>query len=203
MKMLIHAMQQMTPEWYQAKCGKISASSIADVLAKGQGKTRKAYMMRILAERISGLPQETYSNGAMLWGIENEPLARQAYESKTLNIVDQVGFIEVDEFLGCSPDGLIGDDGGVEIKCPYTSTHLQYILDGVLPSEYRCQVQSTLWMTKRQWWDFVSFDPRIPDKSRLFCIRVERDEKKIEEIALEVHLFIQDLLKLESQIKGE
>lgn len=200
--MIVHEMQQGTPEWFAVKCGKISASNMSAVLAKGQGKTRGAYMMKVLAERLSGVPQESYTNAAMQWGIDTEPMAREAYEAATLNVVQQVGFIECSEILGCSPDGLIGDDGGVEIKCPNTATHLQYILDGKLPSEYACQIQSTLWMTGRKWWDFVSFDPRIQGKSRLFHIRVERDEAKINEIEIGVELFIQELKELEAKIKA-
>jgi len=202
-KIIIHTMPQRSDEWSAVKCGKISASNMSDVLAKGQGKTRRAYMMRLLAERISGIPQENYQNSAMLWGVENEPLAKEAYEASTLNVTEQVGFIEVDAFLGCSPDGLIGDDGGVEIKCPNTSTHLEYILAGKVPPEYICQIQSTLWMTGRVWWDFVSFDPRIPDKRRLFVVRAERDEAKIQEIEIGVKLFIEEMLELDSKSKGE
>lgn len=201
--MIVHTMQQGTPEWFAVKCGKISASNMDAVLAKGQGKTRKAYMMKVLAERLSGVPQESYTNAAMQWGIDTEPMAREAYEATTLNVVQQVGFVECSEMLGCSPDGLIGDDGGVEIKCPNTATHLQYILDGKLPSEYACQIQSTLWMTGRKWWDFVSFDPRILVKARIFVTRVERDEEKISEIEQGVLLFIENLLELEDMIRGE
>ena len=209
--MIIHKMQQGTPEWHAVKCGKVSASNISAVLAKGRGnaesKTRKTYLMRLLAERISGLPQDTYMNGAMQWGIDTEPQARAAYEFETLNAVEQVGFVEINEFLGCSPDGLIDADGGVEIKCPNTTTHLQYLLDNTMPAEYVCQVQSTLWMTDRQWWDFVSFDPRIkPDGGKNLClwsIRVERDEKKIGEIKDGVNKFIDDMLELEQKLKGE
>lgn len=201
--MIVHTMQQGTPEWYAAKCGRISASNMDAVLAKGQGKTRKAYLMRLLAERLSGIPQETYQNGAMQWGIETELLAREFYELDTLTAVEQVGFIEVNEYLGCSPDGLIGDDGGVEFKCPLTSTHIQYLLDGGMPAEYKKQIQSSLWMTGRKWWDFVSFDPRLPLKSRLFCVRVERDEKLIKEIQIEVELFVEELKELERKITGE
>ena len=204
--MIIHKMEQGSPDWFEVKCGKISASNISDVLAKGQGKTRHSYMMRILSERMTGIPKETYTNGAMQWGIDTEPQARAVYEFETLNAVEQVGFVEVDEFLGCSPDGLIDADGGIEIKCPNTETHLQYILDNRLPPEYVCQVQANLWMTERQWWDFVSFDPRIKPDGKNLClwkIRVERDEKKIKQIAVEVELFIEELKELERKMKGK
>ena len=200
--MIIHEMKQGSEEWHLIKCGKISASSMSDVLAKGKGVTRRNYMLRLLAERLSGIPQETYSNGAMQWGIETEPMARMAYEASTLTVVDQVGFIEVNEFLGCSPDGLVCDDGGCELKCPFTSTHLNYILEEKsLLNDYFCQVQSTLWMTKRKWWDLSSFDPRVPSHP-LHTVRVERDESYIDLISHGVDTFIAEMLELENKIKG-
>lgn len=204
--MKIHDFNQRTPEWYAVKCGKIGASSMSNVLAQGRGnsesKTRKNYMLTLLAERLSGIPQETYTNGAMQWGIDNEDFARNTYELETGNTVTQVGFVEFNEFLGCSPDGLVGEDGLVEIKCPNTSTHLQYILDGVMPSEYINQVQTQLLVTGRSWCDFVSFDPRVPCRS-FWTIRVNRDAKKINEIEDGVALFVAELLELERKIKNE
>lgn len=199
--MKIHYMEQRSPEWYAIKCGKISASSMSAVLAKGQGKARKAYMLKLLAERLSGIPQNTYCNSSMEWGIEIEPQARQAYEEATLTVTETVGFVEANEFLGCSPDSLINSNGGLEIKCPDSSTHIQYILANKAVTEYNCQVQSNLWITEREWWDFVSFDPRIISRP-FWKIRVYRDEQYINTIKEEVKVFIDEMLKLESQIKG-
>jgi len=205
-KPIIHTMPQGTDEWRAVKCGKISASSMADVLASrrngGESKTRKTYMLRLLAERLSGIPQETYQNGAMQWGVENEPFARQAYEMDKLLYSTQIGFYQTSDFTGCSPDGLIDDDGLIEIKCPYTSTHLQYILDNKAPCEYYAQVQAQMWITGRQWCDFVSYDPRVLVRP-YWCIRVPRDEDKIRAIEIEVEVFIDELTRLEKKIKGE
>lgn len=200
--MKIHTMQQRTDEWYKVKCGKISASSMSDVLSKGKGITRRNYMLKLIAERLSGIPQETYCNGAMEWGINTEPMARLAYEETTLCAVEEVGFVEQDNFVGCSPDGLIGTDGMLEIKCPTTTTHLEYILSGNGSKDYEIQLQSQLWICQREWTDFVSFDPRVPCKPILIT-RVGRDEKKIGDIAEGVALFIAEMLELENQIKGE
>ena len=202
--MIIHEMPQLSDEWFAVKCGKISASNMSAVLAKGRGnsesKTRKSYMCRLIAERLSGMPQETYTNGSMQWGIETEPQAREAYEMAKLDTVKQVGFIEVNEYLGCSPDGLVGEDGLLEVKCPNTSTHIQYILDGKMPAEYVLQVQTQLWVCERQWCDFVSFDPRVTVRP-FWCIRVERDEKKIQDISDGVDAFVEEMETLIAKIK--
>lgn len=189
---------QGSPEWHAAKLGVASASNFSKILAKGQGKTRKAYMLRLAAEILSSEPQETYSNAAMERGIEIEPQAREYYEGLNGVKVEQVGFCKLDDNIGCSPDGLVGTDGGIEIKCPNTTTHITYILADKLPSEYVAQVQGSLWVTDRKWWDFLSFDPRL--KGRPFwSIRVERDEAYINKLAIEVNQFI---IELEELIAG-
>lgn len=189
---------QGSPEWHAAKLGVASASNFSKILAKGQGKTRKAYMLRLAAEILSSEPQETYSNAAMERGIEIEPQAREYYEGLNGVKVEQVGFCKLDDNIGCSPDGLVGTDGGIEIKCPNTTTHITYILADKLPSEYVAQVQGSLWVTDRKWWEFQSFDPRL--KGRPFwSIRVERDEAYINKLAIEVNQFI---IELEELIAG-
>ena len=159
-------------------------------------------MLNLIAERLSGISQNGYVNAAMEWGIENEPHARNAYEMETGNLVTEIGFVELNEYVGCSPDGLIGDDGMVEIKCPNTSTHIEYILDGRVPPEYVLQIQTQLWVANRHWNDFVSFDPRVPCRS-LFIVRAERDESKIAEIQDAVDVFVKEMNELERQILGE
>lgn len=189
---------QGSPEWHAAKLGVASASNFSKILAKGQGKTRKAYMLRLAAEILSSEPQETYSNAAMERGIEIEPQAREYYEGLNGVKVEQVGFCKLDDNIGCSPDGLVGTDGGIEIKCPNTTTHITYILADKLPSEYVAQVQGSLWVTDRKWWDFLSFGPRL--KGRPFwSIRVYRDEAYINKLAIEVNQFI---IELEELIAG-
>lgn len=192
--MIIHNITQGTPEWFALRCGKASASRFKDCLSKGS--TRETYLYKLLAEIRTGIPQDSYSNAAMEWGVENEPFARNNYELETGNVVKEVGFVEVNPYLGCSPDGMVGDDGLIEIKCPNSSTHAKYMVKGKMPAEYVAQVQGQLWVTERQWCDFVSFDPR--DTGRPFwMLRVERDEKKIEEIKQGVEKFIADLKELE------
>ena len=200
--MIIHTMEQRTDDWYSIKLGKIGASSMSNVLAKGQGKTRQSYMMKLLAERDTGVSSSNYCNDAMLYGIENEEYARNAYEMETGNTVEQVGFVELNEFVGCSPDGLVGDDGLLEIKIPNSDTHLSYILENRIPPEYVVQVQTQLWVTGRKWLHFVSYNPRSKWKP-FWMVETKRDEKKIKEIEVGVELFINELLEIERVIKNE
>ena len=199
--MIIHEIEQGTEEWDVIRCGKITASRFSDVMAKGAGKTRKSYMMKILAERLSGMKQDSYSNDSMQWGIEKEQEAREYYESVNGVVVRQVGFVEENDYLGCSPDGLVGEDGLLEIKCPNTATHIQYILDGKFPSIYKAQVQGQMLICNRSWCDFVSFDPRVEDRPYL-PIRVNRDTKYHGELSEQIEKFISDLDRLELQIKS-
>jgi putative phage-type endonuclease len=189
---------QGTDEWKIAKLGHISASNIDAVMAKGragESETRRKYKLKLIAERLSGEIQESYSNQAMLHGVETEPLARTTYEIKTQNFVDLTGFWKhpTIQWLGVSPDGLVGDDGLVEIKCPNTSTHISYIENGC-PSEYYKQIQCQLWVTGRKWCDFISFDDRIKVAHRkIYIHRVERDEPLISEMEAEVVKFLNEV----------
>ena len=194
--MIIHNCEQGSEEWFAVKCGKISASHFGDVLNKKTG--RRTYMLKVLAERMSGESMNGYSNKAMEDGIETEPLAREYYE-QLFGEVQQVGFVELNDYVGCSPDGLIGDDGGMEIKCPYPNTHIDYILSNKMPAVYIPQVQGNMWVTGRKWWDFVTFCPKIKDRP-FWYIKVERDEKYIVNLAGEVDRFIADMQELESKI---
>jgi len=190
---------QGSDEWFAVKLGKVSASHFSEVLNKATG--RKTYMYRLLAERLSGEPQESYNNKAMETGIETEPEARAYYEALHGQI-EQVGFVELNDDVGCSPDGLVGLDGLVEIKCPYPSTHIQYIDKNKMPANYIPQVQGQLWVTGRKWCDFVSFDPRV--KARPFwMIRVQRDEKYIKVLSLAVETFVGEMKELEEKIVGK
>jgi putative phage-type endonuclease len=180
---------QGSPEWLAMRAGKITASRIADVMAKGKGGAESAmrakYRAQTVAERLTGLPQEEgYESDAMRRGTEKEPFARMAYEAERGVLVDQVYFVAHPEFprFGCSPDGLVGDDGGIEIKCPYMATHIRWVVAGEVPPEHIKQMMWSMAVTGREWWDFVSFDDRAPDDLRLFVRRLERDEKAIEEM---------------------
>ena len=187
-------------EWKSIRCGKITMSRAKDVMAKGVGsapsKTRQSYLYELASEIITGQAADSFTNAAMQHGTLYEPLARIEYEEREGLPVQQVGFVEVNERLGCSPDGLVGENGLLEIKCPKTSTQIQYVLDGEFPSEYKAQVQGQLWVCEREWCDFVSFDPRIEGPSQYFKIRVNRDEEYIEKLKNGVDLFITDLNKI-------
>ena len=191
-------MDQGTPEWHAARCGKVTASRVADVIAKtktGYGASRANYMAELIAERLTGAPAERFTNGAMQWGTEKEPEARTYYEFVTDREVELVGFVEHPNLAMCgaSPDGLIGDDGLIEIKCPNTSTHIDTLLGQSIPAKYETQMQWQMACTGRQWCDFVSYDPRMPDSMRLFVCREARNDAMITELAEEVGKFLAEL----------
>lgn len=191
-------MEQRSPEWYAARLGKVTASRVADVTAKtrsGYGASRANYMAELIVERLTGAPTEGYQNAAMIWGTNTEPLARAAYEVRQGALVDEIGFVphpSIDS-AGCSPDGLIGADGLLEVKCPNTATHIEYFLDQGAPAKYWPQMQWQMACTGRQWVDFVSFDPRMPDDMQYAVRRVNRDDECIAELEAEVIKFLSEL----------
>lgn len=197
---------QGSPEWHAARCGKITGSRFRDVLSKGGGVTRAKYLRELLLERKTGICVGGYFDKNMANGRNIEPQARMYYEKVTGFKVEQVGFIDhpleqYRGYVGASPDGLIGDDGGLEIKCPLPETHLEYITKNVLPSIYRPQIQGNMWVTGRKWWDFESFDPRVPEQP-YFCIRVQCDQPYINKLAAAVDEFIQEMVELQkSQVE--
>ena len=194
--MKVFNFQQGTPEWFAARLGIATASNFAAILAavkSGEAADRRNYRARLVVERLTGKPIETYTNAAMQQGTEREPFARAAYEHKSGAWVDEVGFIRHDTLeAGASPDGLIGGDGCLEIKSPQLATHLEYLRlpDATCPSIYRAQVQGQLWLAERQWCDFVSFNPDFPAHLQLVIRRVVRDETYIAGLALAVELFM-------------
>lgn len=184
---------QGSPEWFAQRVGKLTASRMADVLAttkSGPSASRKNYLAQLVAERMTGQPAESFSNAAMAWGTEHEPLARAEYEILTDYSVEQVSFVDHPdiEWCGASPDGLVLDGGLVEIKCPNTATHIEYLLAGKPPVKYQPQMLLQLACTGREWCDFVSYDPRMPEEHRLFVARFKpkRDEiLSVEQAAIE------------------
>lgn len=200
--MEILRMPQGTDEWHQARLGLVTASCFSDVMAGGKGITRNKYLMRLAAERLTGQRQSSYSNEAMAAGNEYEPQARSAYAFEYDVEVEQVGIIKASEWVGASPDGLVGDKGLLELKCPFTTTHMQYIIDNRLPPEYRQQVQGQLWVSEREFCDFCSFDARLKTKN-LFVERVYRDDKYIFEIQRTVDEFVKELQELIANFSGE
>jgi putative phage-type endonuclease len=190
--------EQGTDEWKQQRLGKVTASRISDVTAKtktGWGASRNNYMAELLVERLTGNPTDSYKSPAMQWGTDQEPVARAAYEFMHDCTVDACGFIEHPTLAmtGASPDGLIGADGLVEIKCPNTATHIETLSGGTVPGAYIAQIQWQLACTNRKWCDWVSFDPRMPAAMQLFVHRVERDDKHIAEIEKAVADFLEEL----------
>lgn len=185
---------QGSEAWFLDRCGHATASCFSDVLAKGQGKTRAAYLRKIVTERLTGKPSESYSNGHMLRGKMQEPLAKLAYESFTGEPIEEAGFIKHPLIMaGCSPDGLLGKNGGGEFKCVIPTVQLETILGGEYPSEHKAQVQGCLWITGREWWDFVSFSPDMPEHLRLYIYRVHRDESYIANLEREVIKFLEEV----------
>lgn len=189
---------QRSPEWFAARLGKVTASRVADVCARtktGWSASRANYMAQIIAERLTGVAAETYTNAAMQWGTEMEPDARRAYEFRQDVDVVEVGFVPhpTITMAGASPDGLVGGDGLVEIKAPNTATHIETILGGSVPAKYIAQVQFQLACTGRQWVDFVSFDPRLSEAMGLFIQRIYRDDKAISEMEIMVRDFLDEV----------
>lgn len=201
--------QQGTKEWLLERLGHVTASKITDVLAKGktggEAKTRESYRWELITQRLTGQIEEGFKNSAMEWGTQTEPEARIHYEASNGVFVEQVGFIRhpTIKWVGASPDGLIDKDGGLEIKCPNSTTHLQTIQSGVSPAKYYGQMQMGMWVTGRKWWDFVSYDPRVPKNLRYFCIRVPRDEAYIANMEREVVEFLREVENAVSNLSGE
>ncbi len=197
---------QRTAEWFEARLGCLTASSVADILPNSKGKyreSREALMNVLIAERDSGRPRESFTSAAMMWGIEHEDDARQEYEARTGDLVDLAGFILHPSipYLGASPDGLIGEDGLIEIKCPAPHTQVAYIRAGVVPEQYRPQILLQLIVTGRKWCDFVSFDPRA-SAAKFFCVRWEPSEEEKAKFLAECEKFLEETARVYDEIKA-
>ena len=190
-------MEQRTPEWFAKRLGKVTASRIADLMAKtktGPGASRANYLAQLVTERLTGTPTEGFQSPAMTWGIEQEAAARAAYSARMGVLVDEVDFVDHPTMqAGASPDGLVGEDGLIEIKCPNTSTMLEYLEDRTIPQKYRLQMQWQLAVTGRDWCDFVAFDPRLPEHLQLLVIREPRNTDLVVEITHEVNRFLAEV----------
>lgn len=189
--------EQGTPEWFECRLGIPTASMFSAVLAKGQGKTRRTYMLKLLGERMTGELQDSYSNGHMDRGKEMEDEARDAYAFMKDVEPESVGFIRNGE-KGCSPDSLV-DDGLLEIKTKLPHLQLEVLDKDALPSEHKAQVQGQIWVAEREWCDFVSYWPKLP----LFIKRVYRDDNYIKTLSEEVDRFLSDMSDLEGKIKAK
>lgn len=196
------SVEQGSDLWKQLRLGHVTASNVAEVMSKGKGGAeatgRYKYKVRLVAERLTNQVPESFSNSAMEWGIEQEQFACMAYELKTNTLVDKTGFWlhPTIKWVGVSPDRLVGENGLLEVKCPNTTTHLDYMFADKVPSEYVKQVQCQLWVTGREWCDFISFDPRLPQRNQLFIKRVQRDEKLIKEMEAEIVKFLEEVKTL-------
>ena len=193
----IAAIQQGTEEWHQLRLGKVTASRVADILAKtksGASASRGNYLIELALQRVTKTIEESYTNSAMEWGVATEPQARVAYKVSTGNFVDQIAFVNhpTIEGFGCSPDGLVGE-GLIEIKCPNSATHWSYIKANEPPQKYIIQMQAQMAVTGAKWCDFVSFDPRMPERSQLLIIRVNRDDEFIAEMENEIKQFLSEV----------
>jgi putative phage-type endonuclease len=193
--------EQGSIEWHAQRCGKVTASRVADLIAKtktGWGASRANYMAELVAERLTGVPAVGFVNAAMQWGTDTEPQARAAYEFFTDRTVELAGFVDHPHipYTGASPDGYVGADGLIEIKCPSTATHIETLLYGDfgVAQKYVTQMQWQMACTGRKWCDFVSFDPRMPGNMQMFLRRIERDDKQIADLEHEVSVFLTELM---------
>jgi putative phage-type endonuclease len=189
---------QGTPEWFALRCGKVTASRVCDVIAKtksGWGASREIYAAQLVVERLTGDVAESYTNSAMQWGTAVEPEARLAYSDTVIEPVTEIGFVEHKRILmsGCSPDALVGSNGMAEIKCPESKTHIQTLLGGSIADKYVVQMLWQMACCEREYCDFVSYDPRMPEKMRMFVKRLERDDKRIKELEAMVEVFLDEV----------
>lgn len=189
---------QRSDEWFEARLGCVTASRVADIMAtnkSGPAASRKNYMAELIAERLTGVKQESYTSQAMQWGVDNEPLARAAYEAKTFSYVEETGFVlhPYIKHFGASPDGLVGLDGLVEIKCPNTATHIGTLNTDRVDTDYVRQMYAQGACTGRKWCDFVSYDPRLGPDMELFIYRLNFEISVITEIEDAVKAFLVEL----------
>ena len=207
MKVTVVNVPQRSGAWFEARLGRLTASRAGDVVARiktGEAAARRDYRMQLVCERLTGMAQDSdFQSAAMLRGIEMEAAAVAAYEAETGQLVREVGFYAVDELeAGCSPDGIINDGEGVlEVKCPKSATHLQYLRDGKLPSRYVAQVTCALWVTGAKWADFVSFDDRFPLPLQFLRVRVERDEAAIVAFDEAARAFLAEVDRDEAELR--
>lgn len=199
-------MEQRTEQWHNARLGKPTSSRFNDIMTKTKagkyGASRGNYMAELAAQRLTGERHEGFTSQAMQWGIDTEDAARLAYEFETGTEVVEEGFVEHKTLpTGASPDGLVGDDGLVEIKCPNTATHINTLFSKKAPKQYIAQMQGQMWITGRDWCDFVSYDPRMPAELQIIVIRVNKDPEYIARLGAEVGQFLDELDELEEALQ--
>lgn len=200
-------MEQRTDEWFAARCGKVTASALYKVMARtksGWGADRANYASQLITERLTGRPAESYSNSAMLWGIETEAQARAAYAFQVDDMPVEIGFLDhpVIAMSGASPDGLVGANGMIEIKCPNTTTHIATLDGAPIERKYLYQMQWQMACAERDWCDFVSFDPRLPPAMQLHIQRVERDADLLAELEQHVTEFLAEVAETVARLEA-
>lgn len=188
---------QGSEEWFAARLGKVTASEFHKVLNKKTG--RGLYMRKLAAERLTGITEDSFHNPIMDNGSDTEAEAKECYETIYHEKVKQVGFVELNEWIGASPDGLIGEEGTIEVKCPLGSTHIDYITRNKMPAVYIPQVQGELWVTGRKWCDFVSYVPRLSSRP-LWSVRIQRDEEYIRNLEAATNVFVAELKELIAKV---
>ena len=202
-------MEQRSPEWFAARLGCVTASRVKDVMASGRGgapsATRKNYMMELLCERLTGQQggADLSRNAAVQRGVDLEPFAGMAYESDRGIMIVESGLVMHPTIarFGASPDGLVGEDGLLEIKCPNTATHVATMQSGRHDPQYEWQMLAQMACTGRQWVDFVSYDDRLPEALQYVCHRFERDFKRIREMEAAIKDFLEELDELEEEMR--
>ena len=196
--MIVVTTDQRSPAWYAARLGRLTGSRAADMLAtikSGEAAARRDYRLQLACERLTGRSEEdTFMNAAMTRGVELEPQAFAAYEALTGEMASTAGFLAHDELMaGCSPDGLVGAVGLLEVKCPKSSTMLGYHKSGQIPSTYLPQLTHNLWITGCAWADFFAYDDRLPDGLQVFCRRLYAKDLNLAAYELAAQLFLSEV----------
>ncbi len=204
---IIKDIEQGSQAWLDLRIGKLTASKVADIMANGRGGKPSAktetYMIDLLSELLTGEPKPFFENDAMRWGTETEPQARAMYELINNCEVEEVAFIKLNERVGVSPDGLVGEGGLIEIKCPTTATQVRRALSKEYHTDYKAQIQMQLWVSGREWCDFVSFDPRLNCDASYLQERVYRDEEYIKEMEKRIAQFVEELNEKLKALTGD
>ena len=198
--------EQRTEQWLLDRLGHVTASKADCVLAGKETAKRQGYIIQLVTERLTGQVQDSFTNSAMAWGTEQEPVARAVYQSILAGFlfVEETGFVKhpTIEWLGASPDGLVGD-GLVEIKCPNSTTHVEYLMDGKVPAKYKPQMLVQMLCTQRKWCDFVSFDPRLPEDLQLFVVRFEPKQEELDKIESAIKDFLTEVDKATNKLRSK
>lgn len=200
-------MEQRTDEWFTARCGKVTASALYKVMAKtktGWGADRTNYAAQLVTERLTGRPADSFTNSAMQWGIDTEAQARMAYAFHADENPVEIGFLDHPRIAwsGASPDGLVGLNGMIEIKCPNTATHIATLDGAPIDRKYLYQMQWQMACAERDWCDFVSFDPRLPPAMQMHTRRVERDDELLGELETAVTDFLAEVAETVARLEA-